>query len=83
MMESGKSKNGYYENEYIKENDKWLFKKLHWNVTFYTSFETGWVKIPLLGVLCRDDADAPAPHFHTYPSGYQLPYHFKHLATGN
>lgn len=69
---------GYYENEYIKENGKWLFKKLHWNVTFFTSFEAGWVKIPLLGVLCRDDADAPAPHFHPYPSGYQLPYHFKH-----
>jgi hypothetical protein len=73
---------GYYENEYIKENGRWYFKKLHWNVTFFTSFEAGWLKIPLLGLLNRKDADAPAPHFHPYPSGYQLPYSFKHPVTG-
>jgi hypothetical protein len=73
---------GYYENEYIKENGRWFFKKLHWNVTFFTSFEAGWLKIPLLGLLNRKDADAPAPHFHPYPSGYQLPYSFKHPVTG-
>lgn len=72
---------GYYENEYVKENGKWLFKKLHWNVTFFTSFEDGWLKVPLLGLLKREDADAPAPHFRPYPSGYQLPYHFKHPVT--
>lgn len=73
---------GYYENEYVKENGRWKFKKLHWNVTFFTSFEAGWLRIPLLGILKRPDADAPAPHFHPYPSGYQLPYHFKHPVTG-
>ena len=73
---------GYYENEYVKENGIWLFKKFHWNVTFFTSFEAGWIKIPLLGILFRDDADAWAPHFHPYPSGYQLPYHFKNPVTG-
>jgi|WetSurMetagenome_2_1015567.scaffolds.fasta_scaffold434234_1 hypothetical protein len=69
---------GYYENEYIKENGRWRFKKLHWNVTVFTSFETGWLKVPLLGRLDRPDMDAPAPHFSPYPSGYQLPYSFKH-----
>jgi hypothetical protein len=73
---------GYYENEYVKENGKWLFSKLHWNVTFFTSFERGWLKVPLLGMLTRPDADAPAPHFHPYPSGYHLPYHFVHPVTG-
>jgi hypothetical protein len=73
---------GYYENEYVKENGKWLFKKLHWNVTVFTSFEAGWLKVPLLGLLNRPDADTPAPHFHPYPSGYHLPYHFKHPVTG-
>ena len=73
---------GYYENEYIKEKGRWLFKKLHWNVTFFTSFEAGWLKVPLLGVLDRKDADAPAPNFHPYPSGYRLPYHFNHPVTG-
>jgi hypothetical protein len=73
---------GYYENEYIKEDGRWLFKKLHWNVTFFTSFEAGWLRIPLLGVLNRPDADAPAPNFHPYPSGFHLPYHFNHPITG-
>jgi hypothetical protein len=72
---------GYYENEYVKEDGRWLFKKLHWNVTFFTSFERGWLKVPLLGLLNRPDADAPAPHFHPYPSGYRLPYHFGHPVT--
>jgi hypothetical protein len=73
---------GYYENEYVKENGKWLFTKLNWNVTVFTSFEAGWVKVPLLGRLDRADADAPAPHFHPYPSGYHLPYHYVHPITG-
>jgi hypothetical protein len=73
---------GYYENEYVKEDGQWLFKKLHWNVTIFTSFEAGWLKVPLLGLLNRPDADAPAPHFHPYPSGYHLPYHFAHPIMG-
>jgi hypothetical protein len=73
---------GYYENEYAKEDGHWLFTKLHWNITFFTSFDAGWLKIPLLGLLCRDDADAPSPNFHPYPSGYHLPYHYNHPITG-
>ena len=73
---------GYYENEYVKESGRWLFRKLHWNVTFFTSFEAGWLKVPLLGLLNRPDADAPAPHFHPYPSGYHLPYHYPHPIKG-
>jgi hypothetical protein len=72
---------GYYENEYIKEDGVWRFKKLNWNVTFFTSFDTGWLKIPLLGRLDRPDADAPAPNFHPYPSGFRLPYSFPHPVT--
>lgn len=72
---------GYYENEYVKEEGKWKFKKLSWNVTFFTSFEAGWLRIPLLGLLNREDADAPAPHFHPYPSGYRFPCHFSHPVT--
>jgi len=73
---------GYYENEFVKEHGKWLFKKLHWNVTFYTSFEAGWVRIPLLGLLTMKMADAPPTAFHPYPSGYHVPYHYKHPITG-
>jgi hypothetical protein len=73
---------GYYENKYIKENGKWLFKKLHWNLTFHTSFDAGWLKVPLLGLMTRPDADAPPTAFHPYPSGFQFPISFKHPVTG-
>lgn len=76
---------GYYENEYVKENGKWLFSKLHWNNTFWTPYEDGWLKTPLVGRMDYHPTikpDAPPTAFHPYPSGYHLPYHFKHPVTG-
>jgi hypothetical protein len=76
---------GYYENEYIKENGKWLFSKLHWNNTFWTPYEDGWLKTPLLGTMSEHPtikADAPPTAFHPYPSGFHLPYSFRHPVTG-
>jgi hypothetical protein len=73
---------GYYENEFIKENGKWLFKKLFWNPTFYTRFETGWLVQPLVGLLPMPNPDRPPTAFHPYPSGYHFPYSFPHPITG-
>jgi len=73
---------GYYENEYIKEDETWLFSKLHWYTTFYTRFETGWMVQPLVGFLPRSEADHPPTAFFPYPSGYKYPYHFPHPITG-
>jgi hypothetical protein len=71
---------GVYENEYIKENNKWYFKKLHWNLTFWTSFEDGFLKVPRLSdeLSSFGGADAPPTAYHPYPSGYHVPYHYKH-----
>lgn len=77
---------GYYENKYVKENGKWLFSKLHWNNTFCSPFENGWVKTPLMGLMNYHPTvkpDAPPTAFHPYPSGYHLPYHYKHPITGD
>lgn len=73
---------GYYENEYIKENGKWLFSKLLWYTTFFTRFETGWMVQPVVGFLPRSEADIPPTEFCPYPSGYKYPYHFPHPVTG-
>ncbi len=73
---------GVYNNEYIKENEKWYFKKLHWNLTFWTSFEAGFLKVPKLSDTPFPHADAPATAYHPYPSGYHVPYPFKHPITG-
>jgi hypothetical protein len=73
---------GYYENEYVKENGRWLFSKLYWNCTFYTTYETGWMKFPMVGIFPFPDMDEPPTAFRPYPSGYHVPYHFKHPTTG-
>ena len=39
---------GIWENEYIKENGIWKFKKLFWNDIFCSPLDEGWVKNPFL-----------------------------------
>jgi hypothetical protein len=73
---------GYYENKYVKEDGKWKFSLLHWNDTFCTPVEQGWLKTSLIGWMPLPDADAPPTAFHPYPSGYHVPYHYKHPITG-
>jgi hypothetical protein len=73
---------GVYNNEYIKEEGKWYFKKFHWNLTYWTSFENGFLKVPKLSDTPFSHADAPATAYHPYPSGYHVPYPFKHPVTG-
>jgi hypothetical protein len=73
---------GYYENEFVKENGKWLFTRLFWNTTFYTRFETGWLVQPLVGFLPMPGSDNPPTAFFPYPSGYRFPYSFPHPVTG-
>ncbi len=73
---------GVYNNEYIKENGRWRFLKLHWNLTYWTSYEAGFLKVPKLMDTPFPHADAPATAYHPYPSGYRVPYPFKHPVTG-
>ena len=75
---------GVYENEYIKENGKWLFKKMHFNRIFYTPYEDGWLKTPDIGVQLWDpvESDLPPTAYHPYPSKYVVPFHYKHPITG-
>ena len=68
---------GVYDNKYVKENGRWLFSKLHWNLTFWTSFEKGWMEVPKLSDTPFPNADAPATAYHPYPSGYKVPFPWK------
>jgi hypothetical protein len=77
--------NGIYENEYVKEDGKWKIKKLHFNLTFRTPYEDGWLKVPVVGQNGPDPhvaPDAPSTSYAPYPSGYHVPVHFKHPVTG-
>ena len=79
---------GHYENEYIKENGKWKFKKLGLATNYRTPYEDGWVKTPVAGIgnpmELPDDvrpdelSNGPKP----YPSTDFLPFHYKHPIKG-
>lgn len=73
---------GVYDNEYIKENGRWYFKKLHWNLTFWTSFDKGWLEQPKIADTPFAHADAPATAYHPYPSGYRVSYPWNHPLSG-
>jgi cell fate (sporulation/competence/biofilm development) regulator YmcA (YheA/YmcA/DUF963 family) len=75
---------GIWENEYIKEDGIWKFKKLFFNNIFSSPYEDGWVKTPYIPNPPNQDRPAPGPntHFATYPSGYIFPYHYKNPVTG-
>ena len=74
---------GIWENEYVKEDGKWKFKKLFWNGIFSTPYEDGWVKTPHFDNTVKDKP-APGPNAPSkgYPSGYIFPYHYKNPVTG-
>ena len=77
---------GVYENEYIKENNKWLFKKMHFNRIFFTPFQDGWVKTPDIRPnsieLNPTKPDKPPTAYHPYPEEFIVPFHYKHPVTG-
>jgi hypothetical protein len=76
---------GIYENEYVKENGKWMFKKLHFFLNFRTPYEDGWLKTPVVGHNGPSQEVPPDAHptsFFPYPSGVHFPVHFSHPITG-
>jgi hypothetical protein len=76
---------GTYENEYVKENGQWKIKKLYFNLVFRTPYEQGWLNVPVIGQNGPDKTvppDAPSTAYYPYPSGYQVPFSFKHPITG-
>lgn len=77
--------NGIFENEYVKENGKWLFKKVFFFLSFRTPYEDGWLKVPVIGQngpSTEVPPDAPPTFYHPYPAGVHMPPHYKHPITG-
>ena len=83
---------GIYENEYIKEDGKWKFKRINWRVIFLCPFGECWVKADRL-VSKPEQLNLPYKPdiLHTtydekypirYPSSRILPFHYKHPVTG-
>jgi len=78
---------GIWENEFVKEDGIWKFKKLFWNDIFSSPLDEGCVKttwIPNPTAKLQYTADVPASpgyHFAPYPSGYIFPYHYNNPVT--
>jgi hypothetical protein len=74
---------GIYENEYIKENGKWKFKKLHFHLTFRAPFEDGWLKTPVISSCASATIrpDGPSTNYRPYPEVCTVPFHYTHPIT--
>jgi len=89
---------GIYENDFIKEKGVWKLWKIKWVPVYSAMPAKGWVKeervlIPKPQAPPREpgettrlgwfEPDLPARGIaYGYPSGYILPFHFKHPVTG-
>jgi hypothetical protein len=75
---------GIWENDYVKEDGIWKFKKLLFNNIFSSPWEDGWVKSPYVPNPPHKSwpPSVRNSHFAPYPSGYIFPYHYKNPVTG-
>jgi hypothetical protein len=79
--------NGVYENDYIKENDRWKIKRIRWCTIFNAPFKEGWVapsRQVATGIKMKrplDVSDGP-PENTMYPSGFVCPFHYKNPVSG-
>jgi len=88
---------GIYENDFIKENGTWKLWKIKWVPLYYFLPGVGWVKKEKLAEpgppLPGEEGEVGIPKgwqydlppkkvWYAYPSGYVLPFHFKHPVTG-
>jgi len=79
---------GIYVSEYIKEDGKWKILRLTWNPLFMSPPSEGWIKkerlatgaVKLTSISAKPDK--PRDIEPRYPSGYIVPFHFKHPVTG-
>jgi hypothetical protein len=85
---------GTYENEYLKEDGIWKMWKIKWAPLYTFTPENGWVKadrVTTRPINSGEKAKLPdwwKPDFpakeinYEYPSGYILPFHYRHPVTG-
>ena len=80
--------NGIYMAEYIKVDGTWRILKLTWNPLYMVSPFESWVKKERIEAISPSktriatNPDKPRDIVTNYPSGYIVPFHFKHPVTG-
>lgn len=75
---------GVYENEMVKENGVWKFRKDHIYTTFFAPYDPGWAfgARPTPKASPKIPPDAPPTEiYESLPEVYVPPFHFSHPAT--
>ncbi len=72
---------GVYENEFVKEDGTWKFKKMFMSLTYRSPIGEGWTSIPNMDPGQAPGADAPSTDGHWYPNQSFVPFHWKHPIT--
>jgi hypothetical protein len=73
---------GVYENEFIKEDGKWKFKKLFYSLHYRSPIAEGWAETPMIASGIAPANDGPPTAYHPYPNIQPVPFHWKHPITG-
>jgi hypothetical protein len=78
---------GNYENEFVKLNGRWVFKRDRQVNTYFAPYETGWKELAQRappGITDTNPPDLPpSGQFDLYPKNYLLPYHYPNPVTGS
>ena len=92
LMQMGRNGNGgtwgggVYENEYVKEDGVWKFKKVHAYNTFMAAYDGGWAhassnRFPPRNEKFPPDLE-PTAIFSAFPDIYDPPFHYDNPVTG-
>ncbi|MEP7245127.1 MAG: nuclear transport factor 2 family protein [Gammaproteobacteria bacterium] len=86
VMSSGGWGHVYYENDYVKENGVWKFKKLHGPFNMYAGYKQGWLDNTVLNTFPEKWPPwpdlPPTIIYLTFPNYYIEPFHYPNPVTG-
>jgi carotenoid cleavage dioxygenase len=82
---------GVYENDYVREDGIWKYKRLGYELTWVAEYDKGWANAPDMGgfgvqKLYPEDPNGPDQLVETcyppWPETWLLPFHYPHPVTG-
>lgn len=76
---------GVYENDFIRENGVWKYRKLFFSLHYRSPIGGGWAEIPVTHESKGNypiQPDAMPTAYHPYPDIGFVPFHWKHPVTG-
>jgi SnoaL-like domain len=86
VMSSGGWGHVYYEDDYIKENGVWKFRKLHAPFNMYAGYQQGWVDKTTINTYPEKFPPwpdlPPSVLYLTYPNYYVEPFDYPNPVTG-